>query len=88
MGINTFVTSHFGITWADVINQVFACMGGQAWLNDDSQISNTKWLVQVKSNTSIHQAITTVFKTRFLWPKIIVVSGMKRAAEILSKRIY
>ena len=35
-------------------------MGGQAWLNDDSQISNTKWSVKVKSNTSMHQAITNL----------------------------
>ena len=30
----------------------------QAWSNDESQNSNTKCLVQLKSNTSMHQAIT------------------------------
>ena len=32
--------------------------GSQAWLSDDSQNCNTKCLIQVKCNTSIHQAIT------------------------------
>ena len=35
-------------------------MGGQAWLNDDSQISNAKQSAQVESNYSMHQA-TTLF---------------------------
>ena len=33
-------------------------MGSQAWSNDDSQISNAKRLIHVKSNTSMHQAIS------------------------------
>ena len=34
------------------------CMGSQAWLSDESQNSSTKRLMQVKCNTSMHQAIT------------------------------
>ena len=38
------------------------------WLNDNSQILNAKWLVQVKSNTSMHQAIQILHKLKQLEP--------------------
>ena len=37
-------------------------MGVQAWSNDDSQISNAKRLLKVKSNTSMHHAITNMIE--------------------------
>ena len=42
---------------------MIACLGSQAWSNDDSQMSDAKQLMKVKSNTSMHQAIT-VFSHR------------------------
>ena len=37
---------------------MLACLGSQAWSNDESQMSNAKQLMKVKSNTSMHRAIT------------------------------
>ena len=37
---------------------MLARLGSQAWSNDDSQMSNAKQLMKMKSNTSMHRAIT------------------------------
>ena len=45
--------------WADVItDQPGACMGSQAWTKRDVTRLHAKREVQVKCNTSMHQAIT------------------------------
>ena len=50
--------------WADVItDQPGACMGSQAWSKCDVTRLHAKSEVKVKSNTSMHQAITTKSKT-------------------------
>ena len=60
-GMTTFMEFMTSMPWADVINQVLACMGSQAWRTGESQVSNAKCVVRVKCNTSMHQAITVSY---------------------------
>ena len=74
--------------WAEVItDEPGACMGSQAWEKRDVTRLHAKREVQVKCNTSMHQAITKVYfelfneyQTKHAWlhPKEMGVNSEKQ----------